>query len=151
MTRSVASSSASRPSLCGGRCIRRRAYPPGKLDKCLRRWSTQGMDCASATASAGRRHPLDPITADEIARAATLLREHPDCPGDVRFVSISTAEPPRGAADPVRAAEAVLHQVARRETIEAQVDLDAGAVTDWLVLTGVEPQMTEAEFLAIEA
>ena len=98
------------------------------------------MDRASAPAAVSRPHPLDPLTADEISRAAALLRAHPDCPAGVRFVSISTAEPPRRAADPVRAAEAVLHHVAARETIEARVDLEAQAVTGWHVLRGVEPR-----------
>ncbi|UGS35993.1 primary-amine oxidase [Capillimicrobium parvum] len=109
------------------------------------------MDTASPSAALGRRHPLDPLTAEEISRAAATLRAHPECPDGVRFVSISTAEPPRDAADPVRAAQAVLHDVERRTTIEARVDLEADTATDWRVLEGVEPQMTEAEFLAIEA
>ena len=109
------------------------------------------MDPASAATAVGRRHPLDPLTAEEISRAAALLREHPDCPEGARFVSISTGEPPRDGAEPVRAAQPVLHDVARRTTIEARVDLESGTVTDWRELRGVEPQLTEAEFLVIEA
>ena len=66
-------------------------------------------------------------------------------------MSISTGEPPRDGAEPVRAAQAVLHDVARRTTIEARVDLES---RDRHRLAGAarrRPQLTEAEFLVIEA
>jgi primary-amine oxidase len=98
----------------------------------------------------GAAHVLDPLTAEEIARVAMAVRRAGDAGDGVRFVSVSTAEPPRRTADPVRAAEVVLHDVRARRTIEALVDLERDAVVERRELSGVEPQMTWEEFLAVE-
>ena len=43
------------------------------------------------------RHPLDPLTADEVARAWSLVRAQDGLGSRVRVVSIALAEPPRAA------------------------------------------------------
>lgn len=97
-------------------------------------------------------HVLDPLLPEEIARAASIVRAAHDLGPEVRFVSVSTGEPAKhGAAAPVRAAQLVLHDPARRTTVEARVDLEAGTVQSWRELTGVEPQMTIEEFMSVEA
>ena len=48
-------------------------------------------------------------------------------------------------------AEVVLHELTSRVTRRLLVDLETGYVTEVEVLTGVEPQMSGPEFLAIEA
>ncbi|MCW2952353.1 MAG: Primary-amine oxidase [Conexibacter sp.] len=110
------------------------------------------MTTFAPAAAARGAHPLDPLRPDEIARAAQIVRAARGLGERVRFVSISPAEPPKhedGLAP--RAAEVVLYDAAARTTIEARVDLHAGAVTSWRELTGVQPQMTAPEFLAVEA
>ena len=43
------------------------------------------------------RHPLDPLTADEIARAWSLVRTHDRLGPRVRVISVALAEPLRAA------------------------------------------------------
>lgn len=99
------------------------------------------------------RHPLDPLTPAEITRAAAILRADRAPSDRVKFISVSTLEPPKGmpSQGAPRAAEAVLFDSERGVTIEAAVDLDAGRVSAWRELTGVQPQLTVEEFLTVEA
>src|SRR5690606_3098120 len=103
---------------------------------------------ASPTRSA---HPLDPLRPDEIERAAQIVRDAVGVGPSVRFVSMSTAEPPRDATAPApRAAEVILHDRARRLTFELVVDLDRGEIVARNERTGVEPAMTVEEFEFVE-
>ncbi|HET9017061.1 MAG TPA: primary-amine oxidase [Thermomicrobiaceae bacterium] len=99
-------------------------------------------------------HPLDPLTADEIALAARVIRTERPL-GGARFVSIDLREPPKdtlaGAAAPLeREAFAVLLDVADGRTYEAVVSLDAGAVRSWRHVPGVQPAITFDEFFTCE-
>ena len=98
------------------------------------------------------RHVLDPLDVDEIARATSAVRARDDVPASIRFVAASSHEPPRRAPGPhPRAAEVVAYDPPTRTTYELCVDLDAGEVTACRALTGVEPQLTMEEVLAVEA
>lgn len=110
------------------------------------------MHSAGATTRvATGSHVLDPLTAYEITRAAEAVRAWRTGDSPVRFVSISTAEPPRGSTAAIRGAEVVVYELATRLTRRLLVDFETGAVSEIQTLTGVEPQMTSAEFLEIEA
>ena len=97
-------------------------------------------------------HPLDPMTPNEITRAVRILREARGLSDRIRFVLISALEPPKNtlAQGARRGAEAILFDPDRNCTIEAAVDLEAGVVTAWHEVTGVQPPMTSDEFLAVE-
>jgi len=104
------------------------------------------------SASASTTHPLDPLRPDEIAEATRVVRAWEGWADGVRFVSMTTAEPPRGAPGPhPRAVEVRLHHPARRMTWELVVDLEQVAVTASVERPGVEPAMTVEEFERIEA
>lgn len=95
---------------------------------------------------------LDPLTPDEIRRAAAVAATVPDGAGDaVRVVSVSVGEPARdGHEDDRRFAEVVLHDRDAAVTHEIRVDLQADAVLHAVEVPGVQPQMTTEEFLAVE-
>src|SRR5262249_22553949 len=103
-------------------------------------------------------YPLDPLTADEITRAWSLVRAHDGLGPRVRVISIELAEPPRavlsgrGAHHPVeRAAFVVLTDRDARKTYEAVVSLTQGRVVSWTDVPGVQPAIVLDEFLECEA
>ena len=78
------------------------------------------------------RNPLEPLSPDEIRRAAELLREQRDLGPKVRFVTIGLHEPPKpavldhdrnGGPAPDREAFAILYDREHQQTIEAVVSL----------------------------
>ncbi len=48
-----------------------------------------------AAAAVGVRHPLEPLTVDEIAATVAILRRERDLGPRVRFVNITLHEPPK--------------------------------------------------------
>jgi primary-amine oxidase len=81
------------------------------------------------------RHPLDPLTAEEIAEAARIVRGVETLADAVRFVSISLREPPKAQVlsyrdgDRIeREAFVVARQVIERATYEIMVSTTAGRV-----------------------
>jgi primary-amine oxidase len=104
------------------------------------------------------RHPLDPLTADEVARAWSLVRTHDGLGPRVRVISVALAEPLRaalsgpGADHPVeRAAFLVLMDRDARKAYEAVVSLTQGRVVSWTHLPGVQPAIVLDEFFECEA
>src|SRR6476659_7210740 len=106
-------------------------------------------------------HPLDPLTADEIAAAAAAVRDSgrlPSPPADVRFITIDLAEPDKrallgfeqGGPRPPRMAELVLLDKRSGETTEAHVSLADGAVASWNVRDDVQPRAGVAELVEVE-
>ena len=98
------------------------------------------------------RHPLDPLTADELTRTVELLREAGHVNGATRFSNIELRDLPKAivldwtpsAAIP-RAAFAVIKQDTR--TFEAVVDLNGGIVTSWEEIERVQSSFLGEEFL----
>jgi primary-amine oxidase len=93
-------------------------------------------------------HPLDPLTADEIAVvAAALRRDRGVTPPAWRFASIELIEPAKGApAPPARQAAAVCWNRADGVAYRAVVSMSEAAVTGWQHLPGQQPNMTVDEW-----
>ena len=105
------------------------------------------------------RHPLDPLTADEVGRAWSLVRAQDGLGPRIRVISIALAEPPRGglrepgaASLPAeRAAFVVLIDRDARKAYEAVVSLTQGRVSSWTHVPGVQPAIVLDEFFECEA
>ncbi len=103
-------------------------------------------------------HPLDPLTAEEIAAAVAAVRaaqplERPT------FSLVALVDPPKDVVvrfapgDPIeRRARVVVRDRATRCTYEALVELPAGEVRSWRELEGIQPPIVEEDFIrALEA
>jgi primary-amine oxidase len=113
------------------------------------------------TQQPGARHPLDPLSPDEVTAVATAVvgcdqyRERSD---RCRFVTIDLAEPHKDALlaweqsgeTPPREAEVVLLDRGRAETVEAVVSLDTGLVSRWHVRDDVQPMAVVSELMEAE-
>lgn len=108
----------------------------------------------SATAVLGQaRHPLDPLTADEIKLAARLLSAAPQFPAEALFSTIVLKEPAKSevvnyrvGAPFGRQAFAALLDRKNNRTFEAVVDLKSERLLSWNEVKGVQPLVTDAEF-----
>ena len=104
------------------------------------------------------RHPLDPLSAAEMEAAIALVRAHPQCPGQVRFISVNLREPEKAAVqgfkpgDSVaREAEIILLDRASGQTYEITASLDQQALTRFEHIPGVQPSIVADEFFECEA
>jgi primary-amine oxidase len=103
-------------------------------------------------------HPLDPLTAEEVAQAWSLVRAREGLGPRVRAISIALAEPTRAAlyaradSHPTeRAALVVLIDRDAGRTYEAVVLLAAGRVLSWEHVPGIQPAIVLDEFFECEA
>lgn len=99
----------------------------------------------------GVAHPLDPLSREEISRAASILKDGPAAAETFRFISIELREPEKGllrsGAATVREADAVLVNRAEGRSYEAIVDLDSGIVSKWTQLAAhIHPPFMLDEF-----
>jgi primary-amine oxidase len=98
-------------------------------------------------------HPLDPLSAGEIARAAAIVRRDRGVGDGWRFASIELKEPAKadlpdqesGRLDR-REALVVCWDRADGQAYRAVVSLTADAVADWQHLPGQQPNMTVDEW-----
>ena len=114
-------------------------------------------DSATTRPTATDSHPLAPLAASEVERAAHLVKDEKELPASYRFVSISLHEPPKehvldwdGATPLERQAFVVLYDRARKSTCEAVVSLTESAVCEWRERTGVQPPLLVEELPAAE-
>jgi len=96
-------------------------------------------------------HPLDPLHAEEISAAASVLKEGPARADTFRFAGITLREPDKQSlksGQPVpREADAILIDRSTGTAYEAVVDLDASTVTAWTALpSGAQPPVMLDEF-----
>jgi len=110
------------------------------------------------TNSVGVRHPLDPLTAEEIEEVSRILKRDRGLAASARFVYVTLAEPAKDAVlshQPGetfdREADVVLRERAEGKTYEAVVSITAGQVRLWREVPGVQPAVMLEEFLATEA
>jgi primary-amine oxidase len=96
------------------------------------------------------KHPLEPLSADEITATSAILVRDRSLGKSVRFLSVELHEPPKQsllAGDtPDRETFVVLRDRAERTTIEAIVSLTRDSVRSWRVLPGVQPGYARDEF-----
>ena len=105
----------------------------------------------------GVKHPLTPLTAQEIQRAVRILNEQASLTGTTRFVSISLKEPPKETilafqpGDAVtRQAFAVVFDNQTNSCYEAVLSLDEKRILSWTHVPGVQPTMTADEQIECE-
>src|SRR5581483_4210557 len=105
---------------------------------------------APATAVA---HPLDPLSADEIAAAAAIVRAARPLER-VRFVTVTLREPPKAAVlaggEVEREALVVLLDNEAGSTHELVVALAAGAIRSERRVPDAQPPFLAAEYLEFE-
>jgi len=102
-------------------------------------------------------HPLDPLSADEIAAAVAPIRAARDPDGRFRFVSVTLHEPAKELVATfrpgdaiVREAEVVLLDPLERRGYEALVELGSGALLRWQSLGARQPAIMPEEYLEVE-
>ncbi|MDQ6772631.1 MAG: primary-amine oxidase [Candidatus Dormibacteraeota bacterium] len=103
-------------------------------------------------------HPLVSLSADEIERAAAVLRQEGRLGETVRVHGMLLVEPdkeavlahPNGGGQLNRNVLVVLRDRARRETYEAVVSVTDGSVVSWRHLPDVQPPITGGESLVCE-
>ncbi|MGJ5894441.1 tyramine oxidase [Streptomyces sp. V2] len=103
--------------------------------------------------TARARHPLEPLTAQEIRTAVDVLKEQHEIGPQLRFVMISLREPAKrdlwefDARTPLeRAVFIVLRDLAHRRTYEAVVALNREKVVSFEERVGAQTAITEEEF-----
>jgi primary-amine oxidase len=98
-------------------------------------------------------HPLDPLSAAEIEKAARILKEQQHLPDGVLLPTLVLHEPPKarvlahkpGQPFP-REAFVVVYDRTRNETHEAVVDLVAGGVKSYRPVAGAQPRVLGKEY-----
>ena len=112
---------------------------------------------ADAIGAVGAKHPLEPLSVEEIAAAVDILRSQRALGPRVRFVNITLHEPPkevvlafeaRGSAE--REAFAILLDNEQGRTYEAVVSLSRQTVVSWDYVPDVQPAIMLDEFLECE-
>jgi primary-amine oxidase len=95
-------------------------------------------------------HPLDPLSAEELRRAAAIVRRERGAGERWRFASIELKEPEKGADDPPREAVAVCWDRDRGDVYRAVVSLSEDAARCER-LEGVQPNLTPDEWHECDA
>jgi len=109
-----------------------------------------GLGCLLALGPAGGQpaHPLDPLSADEIAAAAAIVRADARAGSETRFALIDLAEPGKqqvvdavesGSGTGPRAARALIYDWETRTVGDVIVDLDAASIRRWRATGNAEP------------
>jgi primary-amine oxidase len=105
----------------------------------------------------GVRHPLEPLTADEVRAAVEILKSTGKVTPSTRFVSVALTEPDKasvhgfdGEASTHREAFAVLFDNAANACYEASLSLSDKKILSWEHVPGVQPTMTIDEQVECE-
>jgi primary-amine oxidase len=112
----------------------------------------------TAGTSATVRHPLDPLTADEIRRAVAVLRRDQGVTDRWRIASVELREPAKAAlrdaapGDPIaRSATVVCWNRDDGQAYKALVSLTEDRVASWEHRPGEQPAMTADEYHECDA
>ena len=102
-------------------------------------------------------HPLEPLTAEEIAAAVAIVKAEKNLDEKVRFPTVVLKEPEKQTVlnfqpgDKIeREAFIILLNNADKATYEAVVSITAGIVTSWQHLPDVQPAIMLDEFIECE-
>ena len=102
-------------------------------------------------------HPLEPLTADEIRTAVSVVRASGRLGDAVLFVRVFLHEPPKSAVlafhkgDSLeRRAFVLLRDRRARTTCEVVVSITTREIVSWKEIPGVQPPITFDEFLECE-
>jgi primary-amine oxidase len=107
----------------------------------------------SAGVEATVAHPLDPLSADEVARAVAVVRAEKGLDGDARFGSITLVEPDKrkpAEENGGRRAELIIYDRATACTYEAIVSVTGGGLERWTPRPGVQSALTPEEYVEVE-
>lgn len=106
----------------------------------MRSLSCLAILAVTAAAQPNQRgpHPLDPLTAAEISRAASVIKASNRATPQTRFGTI-TVQPLGKASTDSRAARVVGFDWSRNEGFVAVVDLSGGRVASWTVVDSEPP------------
>jgi primary-amine oxidase len=101
------------------------------------------------------KHPLEPLTAQEVALAVTLLKDAGKVTPTTRFVSVSLKEPAKelvhaARTDLKREAFAVLFDNGTNSCYETTLSLTDRKLLSWKHIPGVQPTMTSDEQVECE-
>jgi len=103
-------------------------------------------------------HPLEPLTADEIAAAVALVRAERSLGDRIRFPCVVLHEPPKATVLSYREGDAfereaflILLDNATGNTYEAIASLTRGTVSHWAHIPGVQPNIMADELVECEA
>jgi Cu2+-containing amine oxidase len=93
-------------------------------------------------------HPLDPLTPDEIRKAANIVRAAHDLGRGMLFETITLREPDKAVVRDLRPGAALPREAfvcafdrTNGRVYEAHVDLSADALVDWRHVPGVRPRI----------
>lgn len=110
------------------------------------------------TNSASSLHPLEPLTAEEVAAAVAIARAQHNLGEKMRFPTVVLNEPPKSVVlnfkdgDEIeREAFVVILNNAEGATYEAIVSLTTGTVKSWQHIPDVQPSIMLDEFIECEA
>ncbi len=113
------------------------------------------MDATAADPQTSTAHPLDPLTAAELARAVEAMRDDGALAEGVRVISVDLHEPDKaallewrnGGGRPPREAIAVLFDSRNVTAAELVVSIADGRVSSRTDLEGQQPAVSMAEYL----
>lgn len=119
---------------------------------------TTTLKLAEITPSISAQHPLDPLTATEIADAVAVLRSHRQLGKSIRFVTVVLNEPSKQVVLNFRSGDPIDRQVfiiildnANGATYESVVSLTTSTVVTWKQVLNVQPSIMLDEFIECEA
>ncbi len=102
-------------------------------------------------------HPLEPLSAEEVASAAAILKRDHGLAATARFVSITIHEPPKAEVLAFRPdhkidrqAKVVIRERAAHATYEGIVSISNDKTVSWKEVRGVQPSMMAEEFDLLE-
>lgn len=112
----------------------------------------------SQLSSLAAQHPLEPLSADEVAAAVAIVRAERNVGEHYRFACVRLHEPPKALVlsyqpgDPIeRNAFLILLDNVTGHTYEAIVSLTQSTVTSWTHVPGVQPNIMADELSEAEA
>jgi primary-amine oxidase len=116
------------------------------------------LPVALQAAPADAVHPLDPLSADEIARAAQILKAAEKFPKEAVFSTIVLNEPPKeevlsfkpGNAFRREAFAIIVDRLGNR-TFEVLVDLRSSRIISWNEIPNVQPLVFQEEYEVVPA